>query len=134
MIEMILRLDDASNCGARGKAWVALAIVDGRARSARSHNGASYALARVLVAAGISDQPVRVWRAGIAGYMTWPSLHKMALRTIRETATFPIGEVKWSEYRGVTPPDMVNENLAISQPQEIDCYGARPAVTRNAYP
>jgi hypothetical protein len=76
----------------RGSAW--LATTDGY--SARSRTGAAYALARTLVDAGVLDQPVRVAQAGIAGYVTYRSLHRMAALTIAESRTQPIHLVRWN--------------------------------------
>jgi hypothetical protein len=53
--------------------WLAECDVDGRHFDARSRHGVVYEMARVLVAAGIADRPLRVTFAGVAGHMTWPS-------------------------------------------------------------
>lgn len=81
----------------RGSAW--LATIDGY--SARSRSGASFALARTLVDAGLPDQPVRVTQAGIAGYVTYRSLHRMAGLTIAEGGSQPVHLAKWREMPAV---------------------------------
>ncbi len=111
MIEISLRIDQSSALTAtKGRAWIAETVIDGAQVQARSHSGASYALARKLVAAGVPDQPVRVSQDGIAGHITWPSLHKHALRTIAESATHPITGGRYTPHPGsirgatVSPP------------------------------
>jgi hypothetical protein len=60
----------------RGSSWRAECTIDGAVYKATSRSGAPYALARVLVAAGIPDGPVTT------GRMSWPSLRRLAERTI----------------------------------------------------
>jgi len=50
---------------------------------ATSRSGATTALARVLVEAGVPDQPVQVYDQG-RKTLFWPSLHKMAKWTYTE--------------------------------------------------
>lgn len=79
-------------CTKRGSLWRAACTIDGLDYHADSRSGASYALARVLVAAGIADQPVRVTsdiRSGtetqrLRGALDYRSLHWMATRIISE--------------------------------------------------
>ena len=47
-------------------------------------------LARVLVEAGIVDQPVEVSHAGLRGVMRYRSLHRMAARTMKENGQTPV--------------------------------------------
>jgi hypothetical protein len=75
--------------------WLATATVDGAPYEARSRYGAPHELARQLVAAGIEDQPVQVITGGLAGQMTYRSLHKMAGRTLEENRTTPLREAGW---------------------------------------
>jgi hypothetical protein len=56
--------------------------VDGQRYSARSRHGAPNKLARLLVSAGVADQPVEVRHAGIKGCLSWRSLHEMAHWTL----------------------------------------------------
>jgi hypothetical protein len=65
-------------------------VVDGQRYSARSRRGAPFALARVLVAAGVPDQPVRVTYKALRGHMSYCSPHRMAELTIGESATAPV--------------------------------------------
>ncbi len=111
LIEISLRVDQSSAPTAtKGRAWIATTVLDGAQVQARSHNGASYALARQLVAAGVPDQPVRVSQDGIAGHIAWPSLHKHAGRTIAESATHPISGKRYTPHprsiRPVPPPQL----------------------------
>ena len=69
--------------------------VDGRRYSARSRHGAPCELARVLVSAGVPDQPVEVRQIGIKGCTTRRSLHELARWTYVETATVPLRRARW---------------------------------------
>ena len=74
--------------------------VDGRRYSARSRHEAPNELARVLVSAGVPDQPVEVRQVGIRGYLSWRSLHEMAPWSYEESAKVPLRRVRWKP-----PPD-----------------------------
>jgi hypothetical protein len=69
--------------------------VDGRRYSARSRRGAPNELARLLVSAGIVDQPVEVRHAGINGLIRYLSLHELAAWTFQESAKVPLRRVRW---------------------------------------
>jgi len=79
---------------ARGIAWRASCVCDARAYDATSRNGATTALARILVAQGVPDQPVQVYDQG-RKTLFWPSLHKMAVWTYSDE-----GRRRWHP-----PPD-----------------------------
>jgi hypothetical protein len=64
--------------------WLAEWEADGRRFAARSRQGAVYEMARMLVAAGIEDRPLRVTFAGVAGHMTWGSFAAAARWTLTE--------------------------------------------------
>jgi hypothetical protein len=97
--------------------------VDGRRYSARSRHGAPNELARLLVSAGVADQPVEVRHAGIKGCLSWRSLHEMARWTYEESAGVPLRRVRWrplpdftaagrgriAQNRGETPPPIGEE-------------------------
>ena len=91
--------------GSRGRAWVAKCQVDdlaidsavncqtketGKPYQARSKSGAPYALARILVAAGVPDQPMSVVSEGLKGETRYRSIAEMAGRTIVESAREPV--------------------------------------------
>src|SRR5258708_6984114 len=65
--------DETSRTPNKGCFWTAECVVDGLTFTAQSRNGASCALARVLVVAGIADRPMIV--RGPAGSFTWASFH-----------------------------------------------------------
>ena len=69
--------------------------VDGQRYSARSRHGAANELARLLVSAGVADQPVEVRHAGLKGCLSWRSLHELARWTYEETAGVPLRRVRW---------------------------------------
>ena len=81
MIEMHQAPVPGSRTATTGIAWRATATVDGKEYEATSRREASTALARILVAIPLADQPVEVWDAGSKGPLKWPSLHVMATRT-----------------------------------------------------
>jgi hypothetical protein len=97
--------------------------VDGRHYSARSRHGAPNELARLLVSAGVADQPVEVHHVGIKGCLSWRSLHEMALWTFAEGPGVPLRRVRWkplpdftaagrgriAQNRGETPPPVEEE-------------------------
>ena len=71
---------------------------------AGSRSGAPYALARVLVvAAGVADEPMRVYTEGLAGYMCFASLHHAATRTIKESEGTPVKLARYEERPSVRP-------------------------------
>jgi hypothetical protein len=77
--------------------WLATTEVNGEAFTVRSRHGAPMALARLLVAAGVEDQSVRVTNQGLKGHMSYRSLHTMARLTIIENATTPIKLARYVE-------------------------------------
>lgn len=70
--------------------WEAVTTVDGTTFVARSRRGAPFALARILMAAGVADQPMQVHSPGIPGYATYASVHRLAAITIVENASVPV--------------------------------------------
>jgi hypothetical protein len=70
-------------------------IVDGKRYSARSRRGAPMALARVLIAAGIIDQPVTVTHRGVRDEIRYRSLYRLAGRTFTESAGTPVCETRY---------------------------------------
>jgi hypothetical protein len=63
--------------------------IDGQRYSVRSRRGAPFALARMLMAAGIADQPASVTHEGLRSSLTYRSLHWMAERTIGPPVAWP---------------------------------------------
>ncbi len=78
---------DKTPYGSRGIAWIASAEVGGQRHEARHTGSAACALARALVDAGVPDQPMEVRQVGIAGVMTWPSMHRAAKLSVSEGNT-----------------------------------------------
>jgi len=82
----------------RGLLWGAVAAVNGQVWRMESRTSAPRALARLLVEHGIADQPVELTSDAIRdgsvqrmpGLIRFPSLHKMARKTIVENAATPI--------------------------------------------
>ena len=68
--------------------------VNGRRYSASARHGAPNELARVLISAGVADQPVNVRQVGIQGCISYRSLHKLARWTYQESATVPLRRVR----------------------------------------
>jgi hypothetical protein len=99
MITMRQRPLETTRTADRSSVYEAECEVDGQCYSARSRNGAPNELARVLVAAGIPDQPVESHHAGIKGWITYRSLHQMARWSYRE-GTRRVQRVRW-----LPPPD-----------------------------
>jgi|SRR5215813_9469217 len=74
-------------------------VVDGVRYVARARHGASYDLARKLVAAGIADQPVEIRQEGLRGGITFRSLYRMAERTVTEGSSRPLHSQRWGDLR-----------------------------------
>ena len=77
--------------------YVARCEVDGVEYTARSRYGAAYELARVLVAAGVADRPMRVTYGALKGVLVFASIAEAAKWTIEETATKPAHLVRWED-------------------------------------
>jgi hypothetical protein len=99
-----------------GSLWVAMAEIGGKTYSATSRHGAPQALARVLVAAGITDQPVEV-RSEVCvfdngneirteelrGCIRYRSLHAMAEATLEE-GDRPVHRARFKERPQIAVP------------------------------
>jgi hypothetical protein len=78
--------------------YQAEAIVDGERYCARSRRGATFVLARRLVAAGIPDQRVKVTHEGLRGELRYgSSLHRMAELTIEESNRVSVRQARYRE-------------------------------------
>jgi hypothetical protein len=80
------RPDESTRTPDRSCFYEAEAVIEGQRYSARSRSGAPFALARVLVAAGVPDGLVSVTHRGLSGDVRYPSLHLMAGRMMTEGA------------------------------------------------
>jgi hypothetical protein len=89
-------------------AWVAEAEVDGRRFEARSRHGATNALARELVAAGLPDDMLEIHYEGLAGSMRYRSFYEAAGWTFAESAAAPLRRVP---YRQLEEPSEGPETL-----------------------
>jgi hypothetical protein len=112
MIEVYQHAEEATRTPENGCYWLTETMIDGQPYAARSRRGAPHELARALVAAGISDQPMIVRSFGLAGHATYKSLHTMAAYTIEENAGTTPRRVKWREYTG---PEGVKEGVGEAQ-------------------
>lgn len=83
--------DERSRTPDRSCYWIAECTVGGQRYAARSRHGAAYALARVLVAAGVPDAPMAV------GGIRFRSFHRAALYTLTETAGEPIRRIPYRD-------------------------------------
>jgi hypothetical protein len=124
MIKMQQTMVSDTRTSNKGSRWRAATVIDGVPYEAESRNGARFAVARVLVAAGVGDQPVQ--RIGADGVvrMRWRSLFRMAGRTIQESATFPVREVCYTE-----PPKSLSgepQNRGISEGGATSSLEAMP--------
>ena len=97
MIKMQQTMVSDTRTSNKGSRWRAATVIDGVPYEAESRSGAPFALARVLIAAGVGDQPVQTIGADGVVRMRWPSLFRIAGRTIQESATFPVREVRYTE-------------------------------------
>jgi hypothetical protein len=126
--------------------WVASCEVDGRTFEARSRRDAPRELARVLLAAGIPDRPLRISYAGVKGARRYSSFHAEAASTTVESASTPVRRSRYaertdhiSELEGSEPANgsygtdqkMRNRPVAVSQqPPEADPHQKARASTQ----
>jgi hypothetical protein len=92
--------DEATRTAENNCVYEAEAIIDDKRYSARSRRGGPFALARLLLAAGVADQPVLVTHAAMRGQMRYGSLHWMAEQTIEESARKPVHGTRYREFPG----------------------------------
>ena len=75
--------DEATRTSNSACVWTAEAMVEGRTYTARSRHGPANQLARQLVAAGFPDRSMVIRYRGLAGTMTYRSLHAAATWTFK---------------------------------------------------
>jgi hypothetical protein len=98
MIVVTLRPLRGTRTPERSCRWLAETVTGGKRFEAIRRNGSAYELARVLVAAGIEDQPVEVRQEGLRDCaLRLGSLCRMAQFEIRESATEPVKLVRYRE-------------------------------------
>jgi hypothetical protein len=83
------------SCAGTGSAYVAETTVGSQRYSATSRHGAPNALAREL--AGVPDDAVEVHYEGLAGCMSYRSLHAMALWTYSE-GNSPLSRTRYVKF------------------------------------
>jgi hypothetical protein len=99
-------------------------FVGGQSYTARARYGVCHDIARQLVAAGVPDQPVTTVEQPSGWSIGYPSLHRMALRTVSESATHPVHGRRWTdpaETFGRLPPKAQNR-------------GSKPLAATSAHP
>ena len=69
----------------------------GRSYVARARYGASHALARELVAAGIPDQPVEIIHTPGNAILAYKSLHRLAIYTVSEGPATLLRSRRWTD-------------------------------------
>ena len=92
----VMTLVPGTRAAERGSLWSASCDWNGRTFEARSRSGAAYALCRLLVAAGIPDQPLQVFNAKGQIELTITSIHIAAGRRIVEGSRTPIANVPYA--------------------------------------
>jgi hypothetical protein len=116
-----------------GSLWEATAEIDGKSYFAVSRRGVPQALARMLVAANVTDQPVEVRSevcvldAGkemrteeLRGCITYRSLHAMAKWTFTEGAATPLHRVRFQEQpEGVFSIEASGQEMRFTPPASI---------------
>jgi hypothetical protein len=122
--------DEATRTSNSACVWTAEAMVEGRTYTARSRHGPANQLARQLVAAGFPDRSMVIRYRGLAGTMTYRSLHAAA------TWTFSEGERRLRRVRYREPPEGVFLGSGTGQkcvsPSMADDVGRPPANGRKA--
>jgi hypothetical protein len=97
MITMHQRLAASTRTSNKPGFYEAETVIDGKRYSAQSRYGAPFALARVLVTAGVADQPVQVTHSGLRGHVSYRSLYRMATLTIQESTTTSVRLGRYQE-------------------------------------
>jgi len=100
MITITLTPQQDTRTPERACYYTATCEIDGKPYQARKRLGAGNELARMLVSAGIPDQPVQVRQAGQPGHTTWHSLYRMALYDYAEGSGTTLRMIRWTP-----PPD-----------------------------
>jgi hypothetical protein len=127
MIEIHQQIAPES-CTGTGSAWRAVAMVEGRSYEATSRHGVPMALARVLVAAGVPDQPVVVTTDDLRGEVRYRSLHRMALRTMTETSGQSLRSIPWRAYTG---PSLAGEADVLASGIAAEKQAPKTAIFRD---
>src|SRR5262249_25545070 len=78
-----------------GSRWRAECWISNKCYEAMSRHGAVFALARMLKQAGVADQDVTVTGDDFPGVISYPSLDRLAGRTITEGAATLLREVRF---------------------------------------
>jgi hypothetical protein len=132
MIEMHQRIAPRSRTHT-GSLWETSTEIGGETYSAASRHGAPQALARVLVAAGIADQPVEVHSEvcvhdtgveirteQLRGCIRYRSLHAMAKWTFTEGAATLLHRVRYQEQpEGVFSVEAPRQKCVSSPPDDV---------------
>lgn len=126
MIEARQRPDEQHRTN-RGCPWVATCESAGTSYTARSRSGAPYALARILVAAGIPDQSMALVSQGIAGETRFRSIQQMAGYTIAESATHPVHIARWRPYEDKGQPQDAGQFSDVSLNMAVEAAQAPSA-------
>lgn len=128
MITMRQRPLEHTRTPERSSVFEAECEVGDQRYSARSRHGAPNELARLLVSAGVPDQPVEVRQIGIKGCLSWRSLHEMARWTYEESATMPLRRVRWKPLPDFTAAG--RGRIAQNRGETLPPVGEEPALRR----
>lgn len=97
-INAVLRVASNSRMPEKGDAWAASCEWQEQWFEAVPRNGAANALCRVLVAAGVPDQPMRMVGTDGKPRFTVRSIHEAARWTYKESASEPLRRVLYKEH------------------------------------
>ena len=98
---MFLTPQEGTRTPERSCVWLAECVVDDNRFQAHARLGASNALARVLVAASVADEPVRIFDRRRRGYMELRSLHEMAKWTYADSPSNGLRRVPFVDVKAV---------------------------------
>jgi ferredoxin len=103
-----------------GSLWQAETEINGKTYTATSRHGAPMALARVLIAAAIPDQPVEVRSEERPGCVRYRSLYEMAKWTFTEGTSTLLHRVKYQEQpKGVFSVEASGQEMRFTPPVGI---------------
>ena len=89
--------DEPSRTPAKPCYYDATVTIAGQCYTARARGTAAFAMARVLVAASIADQPVVCTQQPRGWRVSYRSLHRMAGRATAESPAAPVRTVAWRD-------------------------------------
>lgn len=130
-LEMRQHIVPRSRTAENSSKWEVRAEVDGVVYRATSRRGAPQELARVLVAAGVGDCPVRVFSEQSPGTSIYRSLYAMAKFTFTEGKTRSLRQVRWTSPEEIAAAFAGKPQNRGGTPSEVPEVGATVVAAKS---